>query len=483
MSHILKNRYFNRTAKLLTGCAGIALLSAPSTSMAQNTTIIGGSGSSGVYINEQLIGSAPAYSNSFSNGYNAQNISAGYPASYGSDYLDRPGNLLYPPQNFPHSQITIQNFADFQPSGYSQQGYNAQGYNASAYTPQGYSSGQSGAPSGSSLYNPYGQPLVPLSQVSQAPQARVTSAGGQPQYPTQVPAFQPQSQLLVAPPVGSNRVVAAPATEKTSPAPVQVASAPVQIAKVAPPPAPKAVKETLAPLQITNAPSSVVPPAPAITTAPPIQSQPVAKTPAVATPAPEVVTAKIVEAPTVTPTKPPEPAPEIATVTTEPILTPPPVPASVIAETSGIPSAPTIAAPSLAESTEELAPPPPAPLSLTPVEALVETATIDPAAPLELIKLFFEPEHAELSADARTQLNQLADALLADNTKIIQLLAYASDTESSAQARRVSLSRALAVRGVLMERGIQSTRMHVRALGNKSKAGNPDRVEIIPVQN
>ena len=99
------------------------------------------------------------------------------------------------------------------------------------------------------------------------------------------------------------------------------------------------------------------------------------------------------------------------------------------------------------------------------------------------MKLFFEPDQADLSNDARAQLNQLADVLLADDSRIIQLLAYASDNESGAQARRVSLSRALAVRGVLMERGIQSTRMHVRALGNKSKDGNPDRVEIIPVQN
>ncbi|MEH6630299.1 MAG: OmpA family protein [Halopseudomonas aestusnigri] len=457
----------------------MALLSAATTTMAQNTTIIGGSGSSGVYINEQLIGSVPAYSNGYSYGYGTQNTPSGYPGSNDGEYLSRPGNLLYPPQNYLRSQITIQNFADFQPSGYATQGYNTQGYNApaSAYAPQGYSTGQQqpGLASGSSLYNPYGQPLVPLSQVSQT---HVTSTGDHPQYPTQVPAFQPQSQLLVPPPSGRTPVVHAPApikTENNQVASNRPLSAPVAIAKVTTPTAPKVIKEAVEPLQITKVPSPVTPPAPVIATITPTQPEPVATAPS---PEPSTVTAKIVETPKTVTAKSPEPAPKIETVVSEPILTPPPVPAPVIAETNtGIPSAPTIAEPILVESTEELAPPP------TPPAAPVEIAAIDPNAPLQPIKLFFAPDQAELSADARVQLNQLADALLADDAKVIQLLAYASDNESSAQARRVSLSRALAVRGVLMERGIQSTRMHVRALGNKSKDGNPDRVEIIPVQN
>ncbi len=464
----------------------MALLSAATTTMAQNTTIIGGSGSSGVYINEQLIGSVPAYSNGYSHGYGTQNTPSGYPGSNDGEYLSRPGNLLYPPQNYLRSQITIQNFADFQPSGYTQQGYNTQGNNtpASAYAPQGYNTGQQqpGVVSGSSLYNPYGQPLVPLSQVSQT---RVTSTGDQPQYPSQVPAFQPQSQLLVPPPSGRTPVARAPAPVKTNNRPVASdlpPSAPVAIAKVTTPTAPKVIKEAVEPLQITKVPSPVTPPAPVISTITPTQPEPVAKAPTAPSPEPSTVSAKIVEIPNTVTAKSPEPAPEIETVTSEPILTPPPVPAPVpvpvTAEAgTGIPIAPTIVESTLVESTEELAPPP------APPAAPVETAAIDLNAPLQPIKLFFAPDHAELSADARVKLNQLADALLADDAKVIQLLAYASDNESSAQARRVSLSRALAVRGVLMERGIQSTRMHVRALGNKSKDGNPDRVEIIPVQN
>ncbi|WP_419903861.1 OmpA family protein [Kiloniella sp.] len=475
---MLKNINVNRTVMLLTGSAGIALLSAATTSMAQNTTIIGGSGSSGVYINEQLIGSVPAYSNGYSNTYGSQNILSGYPGSNGSEYLSRPGNLLYPPQTYPHSQITIQNFSNFQPQS---SGYTQQGYNAPAYAPQGYNTPvqQPGLTSGSSLYNPYGQPLVPLSQVSQP---RVASTGTAPQYPAQVPAFQPQSQLLVPPPAGSIRPkqVTSPPIASAPAAPIlaqsQAVETPSTVVEITPPAAPKVVKKAAEPLQITQVPSPVTPPAPPSPTITPTAPEPIAQ-------APSVEPESVIEAPAPQSIAPLEPAPVIESVTSEPILTPPPVPAPVTAEAStGIPSAPVIATQPLVESTDELAPPPPP----TPT---VETASADPAVsaasvgPIIPIKLFFEPEHAELSTDAKLQLNQLADALLADETKVIQLHAYASDTESGAQARRVSLSRALAVTGVLMERGIKSTRMHVRALGNKSKDGNPDRVEIIPVQN
>jgi outer membrane protein OmpA-like peptidoglycan-associated protein len=59
------------------------------------------------------------------------------------------------------------------------------------------------------------------------------------------------------------------------------------------------------------------------------------------------------------------------------------------------------------------------------------------------------------------------------------LLAYAKGTEDSAsQARRLSLSRALAVRGYLIEQGVLPTRMDVRALGNKADDDPRDRVDV-----
>ena len=68
-----------------------------------------------------------------------------------------------------------------------------------------------------------------------------------------------------------------------------------------------------------------------------------------------------------------------------------------------------------------------------------------------------------------------------DQSLMIQLLAYAEgEEEGDTAARRLSLSRALVVRGYLIERGISSSRMQVRALGNRIESGQPDRVDIKP---
>ncbi|MCH8925159.1 MAG: OmpA family protein [Proteobacteria bacterium] len=51
---------------------------------------------------------------------------------------------------------------------------------------------------------------------------------------------------------------------------------------------------------------------------------------------------------------------------------------------------------------------------------------------------------------------------------------------SASAARRLSLSRALAVRAYLIEQGVRSTRMDVRALGDKVPDGPADRVDVLP---
>jgi outer membrane protein OmpA-like peptidoglycan-associated protein len=62
------------------------------------------------------------------------------------------------------------------------------------------------------------------------------------------------------------------------------------------------------------------------------------------------------------------------------------------------------------------------------------------------------------------------------------LLAYADGDEDNAnKARRLSLSRALAVRAYLIDKQIQSTRMDVRALGNRTKESPKDRVDVVLV--
>lgn len=62
----------------------------------------------------------------------------------------------------------------------------------------------------------------------------------------------------------------------------------------------------------------------------------------------------------------------------------------------------------------------------------------------------------------------------------LQLKAYAEGTGSdTSKARRLSLSRALAVRSFLIENGLRSTRIDVRALGIARDGGVPDRVDIV----
>jgi outer membrane protein OmpA-like peptidoglycan-associated protein len=97
-----------------------------------------------------------------------------------------------------------------------------------------------------------------------------------------------------------------------------------------------------------------------------------------------------------------------------------------------------------------------------------------------LRRIEFPRGSAKLSNKASLGLKNVAAALSNDSGLRIQLLAYAGQTSDSAsQARRLSLSRALAARSKLIEQGVRSTRIDVRALGNKSAGGPADRIDII----
>lgn len=130
-------------------------------------------------------------------------------------------------------------------------------------------------------------------------------------------------------------------------------------------------------------------------------------------------------------------------------------------------------------------PAPPAP----PATREASVAPVAPAAPTPspgatssggTTTVLFDPDGANLSDQARGVLTELAHRATADPALQLQLLAYASgDEENSSKARRLSLSRALAVRSFLIDQGIHSTRIEVRALGNKVPGGPPDRVDLI----
>jgi len=94
----------------------------------------------------------------------------------------------------------------------------------------------------------------------------------------------------------------------------------------------------------------------------------------------------------------------------------------------------------------------------------------------------FEAGKSELPGAASPQLEALAKQL-AGNEERVQIRAYASanGADAASGARRLSLSRALAVRTYLIDRGVRSTRIDVRALGAPTDGSPVDRVEVATI--
>ena len=99
--------------------------------------------------------------------------------------------------------------------------------------------------------------------------------------------------------------------------------------------------------------------------------------------------------------------------------------------------------------------------------------------PTDGLRVQFAEATTVLTEDAKGRLRTLLDRVQGDDTLRLQLLAYAGgDDLTASKARRVSLSRALAVRSYLMENGVKSSRIDVRALGDKAVDGPANRVDV-----
>ena len=119
--------------------------------------------------------------------------------------------------------------------------------------------------------------------------------------------------------------------------------------------------------------------------------------------------------------------------------------------------------------------------------APAQVASLPPATgPLsdgDSLRIVFDAETSKLAQTARDALLDIATKMQSQDNLRLQLLAYAGDADTSASAaRRLSLSRALAVRSFLIENGVRSTRIDVRALGNKSTEEATERVDITVVE-
>lgn len=246
--------------------------------------------------------------------------------------------------------------------------------------------------------------------------------------PLSPPAVAPVSRLTITPSEFERWLAGTPERPDIAVAPEDLPAGP---GLVAPPP----------PRLSAPSPAKVAPPPPALVTAPPppkLAAPPpaanLAKAPAVPTPAPA-------GGPAETATAPGAVIPPSA-----PVLTPPRAP--------------------------QVATLPPDSRDTTPV----------PAAPLPQpveIRILYAADATDLPEAAREDLDGLVGWLKANPDVRVQIVGYASAAATTgSDARRRSLFRTLAVRTYLIENGVLSTRMDVRALGDRTEEEPKDRVEV-----
>ena len=95
-------------------------------------------------------------------------------------------------------------------------------------------------------------------------------------------------------------------------------------------------------------------------------------------------------------------------------------------------------------------------------------------------RLLFEAGSDGLTAAGGSLLEGLAVRMASDPTLWIQIRAFATDTSGRpSNSRSLSLNRALLIRSFLIDRGVRSTRVDIRALGDTAETGPRDRVDLI----
>jgi outer membrane protein OmpA-like peptidoglycan-associated protein len=166
------------------------------------------------------------------------------------------------------------------------------------------------------------------------------------------------------------------------------------------------------------------------------------------------------------------PAPPSATA-----VTPPPS-ASAIAPTSPLPAMPETE-PDTAMINPITPPGPPAGSPPPPPPPVSDKAATTAAPTTSGLRLTFAPGQSDLSPDSTAAIRQLTGSASLGDSATFNILAYAPGTpDDPSTARRVSLSRAMAVRSALVANGVPSARIFVRALGAQYGDGPPDRADL-----
>ena len=95
------------------------------------------------------------------------------------------------------------------------------------------------------------------------------------------------------------------------------------------------------------------------------------------------------------------------------------------------------------------------------------------------LQISFAESETEVPLISQEPLKKLVNALRREPAKVVTVIAYAAGSDDQASiARRVSLTRALAVRAYLIDMGIDKLRINVKARGNEVVSGNPERADV-----
>lgn len=95
-----------------------------------------------------------------------------------------------------------------------------------------------------------------------------------------------------------------------------------------------------------------------------------------------------------------------------------------------------------------------------------------------LVRVIFDPDASSIDQTALKELVAFAEDFQRRSGRL-ELRAYAGPPhDTSSNARRLALKRALSVRRLLVSNGVKAERIHVRALGGTSDSGPKDRVDV-----
>ena len=213
-------------------------------------------------------------------------------------------------------------------------------------------------------------------------------------------------------------------------------------------------------------------PAPALPELPEVKEQPVAAQPAPALPElpelPALASEPATSAPLVAPA-----LPELPALPNE-SAAPAPVPAADLPPLASIAGEETPSTKVDSVAAVELPPVTAQPEQVASAQQAVTTSATGPD-----VQIVFKETETEVPLSMKSKLTELATKVKSDPNARITIVAYAAGTDDQAStAKRVSLSRALAVRASLIEEGLDNLRINVEVGGNKSRGGPADRVDI-----